>query len=254
MKSDQESVQHELGDAVPQERPFLTAAWRSLVMLSYEVEPALLEPYVPAGTTLDPFQGCYYLSLVAFRFLGTRVLGIPVPLHRDFDEINLRFYVRRGDRRGVVFIKEIVPMPAIAWVARLVYNEPYVWCRTRSDIRVPQDTVSQGSLSYEWHADGRWHAITARISGEPAPLVPGSEEEFITEHYWGYTPQRDGGTIEYRVTHPSWRVWTAEHGSHQVDIGQVYGKKFVEALSGTPRTAFVAEGSGVAVYRGKRIC
>ncbi|HEX7980960.1 MAG TPA: DUF2071 domain-containing protein, partial [Gemmatimonadaceae bacterium] len=108
---------------------FLTAEWRWLVMLNYEVPPEVLAPYVPRGTSLDLWQGHALVSVVGFRFIETRVIGVPIPFHRHFDEVNLRFYVRRelpgGEaRRGVVFIRELVPKPMIAWVARALYNEP----------------------------------------------------------------------------------------------------------------------------------
>jgi uncharacterized protein YqjF (DUF2071 family) len=87
--------------------PFLTAEWRDLAMLNYEIDAAVLRPFVPAGTELDAWGGRTFVSVVGFRFLGTRVRGVPVPGHRDFEELNLRFYVRRvaddGPRRGVVF-------------------------------------------------------------------------------------------------------------------------------------------------------
>src|SRR4026208_556537 len=93
--------------------PFLTAEWRRLAMLSFEIDPRVLSPLVPAGTELDEWQGRTFASLVGFLFLDTRVFGLAVPFHRNFEEVNLRFYVRRmasdGLRRGVVFVKEIVP-------------------------------------------------------------------------------------------------------------------------------------------------
>ena len=76
-------------------RPFLTARWRYLAMLNYEVPPEALAPLVPAGTELDSWQGKTFVSVVGFLFLDTRVLGIAIPGHRDFEEVNLRFYVRR---------------------------------------------------------------------------------------------------------------------------------------------------------------
>lgn len=234
--------------------PFLTAAWRDLVMLNYAIDPGLLAPLVPAGTELDAWDGTTYVSVVGFLFLDTRVLGLPIPFHRNFEEVNLRFYVRRmvdGEtRRGVVFVKEIVPRPAIALTARLLYNEPYVSHPMRHSPRVAS---SPREISYGWRREGAWEQLGARIEGEPAPLAPGSEEEFITEHYWGYTRQRDGGTIEYRVEHPSWRVWRALDASLDADIPSLYGETFRATLAAPPRSAFVADGSPVAVHPGKRI-
>jgi len=193
-------------------RPFLTAAWRDLAMLNYEVPPHLLAQLVPAGTELDEFAGVTLVSLVGFRFLDTRVLGIPVPGHRDFDEVNLRFYVRRrGEdgawRRGVVFVRELVPRRAIALVARWCYNEPYAAVPMRHDLALePAADGGPGRAAYSWQIGGRWHRLEVGTVGRPALPAAGSEAEFVTEHYWGYTAQRDGGCKEYQVAHPPWRV------------------------------------------------
>jgi len=236
------------------ERPFLTAAWRDLAMLNYAVAPDMLAPLVPAGTVLDTWQGTAYVSVVGFRFLGTRLLGVPVPLHRDFEEVNLRFYVRRpmpdGDRRGVVFVREIVPRRAIAAVARLAYNEPYVAWPMRHAV----DAAGAGaSVRYGWRRDGAWEGFVLRTDGAPALLVPGSEAEFITEHYWGYTRQRDGSTVEYRVTHPPWNVAPAAEASLDADVAALYGPAFADALAGPPASAFLADGSPITVYRPSRL-
>ena len=191
-----------MSPAVAAPRPFLTAEWLDLLMLNYVVPPARLEPFVPAGTVLDRWDGAAMVSVVGFRFVNTRVLGVAVPGHREFEEVNLRTYVRRiapdGPRRGVVFLRELVPRRAIAWVARALYNEPYRALPMRHAIA--RDGAVR-ELRYEWLASG-WNGIRARTEGEAAALVPGSEAEFITEHYWGYTRQRDGGTMEYQVAHP----------------------------------------------------
>ena len=179
-------------------------------MLNYEVSPDLLEPLVPAGVELDRWSGTLYVSVVGFVFRDTRVLGVPVPWHRTFEEVNLRFYVRRdvgGDsRRGVVFIREIVPRSAIAVVARLLYNEPYrALPMSRRLLRSSSDVAD---FEYAWRVAGEWSSIHARTAGSPRPLAVGSEEEFITEHYWGYSSLRGGGCVEYQVEHPRWRVWS----------------------------------------------
>ena len=234
-------------------RPFLTAAWRDLAMLNYAVAPDVLAPLVPAGTVLDTWQGTAYVSVVGFRFLGTRLLGVPVPLHRDFEEVNLRFYVRRpmpgGDRRGVVFVREIVPRRAIAAVARLAYNEPYVAWPMRHAVA---PSAGGASVRYEWRRGGAWEGLALRTRAPGASLIAGSEAEFITEHYWGYTRQRDAGTLEYRVEHPSWHVWSAERAWFTGPASTAYGPAFGEVLSSPPRSAFVAVGTPIAVHRGRR--
>ena len=235
---------------MPPPRIFLTAEWRSLVMLNYAIDPALLQPWLPRGVELDLWQGEALVSMVGFLFLRTRVLGVPLPWHRDFEEVNLRFYVRRrmveGWQRGVTFLREIVPRRAIAWTARTFYNEPYVACPMRH-------RVTAGGCEFAWHFGGRWNSLAAEISGEPVPIVAGSAEEFIFEHYWGYTRQRDGGTVEYQVEHPAWRVWAASNPRLDGDWAALYGAAFAKPLSGVPHSAFVAEGSPVTVRRGARL-
>lgn len=230
-------------------------------MLNYEVAADALAPYVPRGTTLDLWEGRALASVVGFRFLDTRVTGVPIPLHRDFDEVNLRFYVRRAlpdaeVRRGVVFIRELVPRPIIAWVARALYNEPYRAVTMRSDVpRAP--TERPGSLRYAWRRRTRgsrqWEHVAARAVGEATVPAAGTEAQFITEHYWGYTRQRDGGTIEYRVTHPTWRLRVAATASVEGEMAEFYGPEWREVLSAPPASAYLAEGSAVTVYRPNRI-
>ena len=238
-------------------RPFLRAEWRQLLMVNYEVDPATLLRRVPAGVVLDLYQGRALVSVVGFRFLRTRLLGIPVPLHRDFDEVNLRFYVRREMpdgtvRRGVTFVRELVPRAAIAIVARLAYNEPYRALPMRSEVPAGAPDAP-GALRFEWRRHGRWERVGARTAGAATALVPGSEAEFITEHYWGYTAQRDGGTVEYQVAHPPWRVRDAQAIELDVDVASLYGPEFAVPLAGAPASAFVATGSAVSVHRPRRV-
>ena len=236
--------------------PFLTARWESLVFLNYACPPRLLEPLVPAGTELDAWQGETLVSLVGFLFTDTRLKGIAIPWHRTFEEVNLRFYVRRttpaGElRRAVVFIRELVPRAAIATVARWTYNEPYQTVPMSHDIAL--DATTGGAAAYGWTYAGADYRLGATVRGAAAPLAPGSEAAFITEHYWGYTRQRDGGTVEYRVEHPAWRVWDRAEGHFTGAAGDLYGADFAAVVAHPPRSAFVAVGSEVAVQAGKRI-
>jgi len=169
---------------------FLTAEWRYLAMLNYEIDPAVLRPRVPAGTELDRWEGRTFVSVVGFLFLQTRVLGWSVPFHRDFEEVNLRFYVRRktddGWRRGVVFIKEIVPRRAIAAVARLAYNEHYVAMAMRHVIETEAGSLArEGAVEYGWRSGSSWSRLRVGTVGAPRAPVAGSAEAFITDHYWG---------------------------------------------------------------------
>lgn len=245
-----------MSDPLPSARPaFLTAEWRHLAMLNYEVNPEILMPWLPPATELDSWHGRTLVSVVGFRFLNTRVKGVPIPWHRNFEEVNLRFYVRRkaadGWRRGVVFIRELVPRTAIATVARVLYEEPY--------LAVPMShriTTADGiphSVEYGWTFRGSPCHLRVAAIGDWRPLQTGEEAEFITEHYWGYTRRRDGSTSEYQVTHPPWRVMAVTSSEFSCDIAGLYGAGFAESLKGTPHSALLAEGSPVTVYQGTRL-
>lgn len=263
---------------------FLTANWRYLAIVSWDIDPVVLQSLVPAGTSLDSWNGHTFVSIVGFLFLDTRVMGLTIPFHRNFEEINLRFYVRReaGDevRRGVVFVKEIVPRPAIALAARLFYNESYVSLPTSHTLTRPSGEVETSfrrssaiyrarpnklepqpvaredtfdSVRYTWRFGGRAHCVEVTPEGDPQPLVPSSEEEFIAQHYWGYARQKKGGAVEYRVAHPAWRAWQCRSSRFECDVEHLYGEPFAAALARPPSSAFLAEGSAVAVHRGRRI-
>jgi uncharacterized protein YqjF (DUF2071 family) len=236
-------------------RVFLRAEWRSLAMLNYQVDPSLLLRFVPSGTELDRWDEKVFVSLVGFRFLKAKVCGIPIPFHRDFDEVNLRFYVRRREgndlRRGVVFIKEIVPRLAIATVARAVYNENYVSLPMSHEIHPNVDAGL--AVKYEWESSSGWNRMSLITTGNPALPKNGSEEQFITEHYWGYAAQRNGVCMEYRVTHPPWRVWSVQAAKFEGDVVELYGQALAAAIGKAPTSAFLAEGSEVTVYRGRNL-
>jgi uncharacterized protein YqjF (DUF2071 family) len=239
-------------------RRFLSARWQNLLMLNYPADPALLKPLVPPGTQLDSWNGKTFVSLVGFQFFDTRVLGVPIPFHQNFPEINLRFYVRRlsseGWRRGVVFVKEIVPKSLIALVARWCYNENYVAFQMKANAQAASEVVGDNwQVSYAWQEHERWNSISAELSGTPIVAAPGTEEEFITEHYWGYVAQRTGAALEYRVEHPRWRVWRAARATLDCDVARCYGEQFSTALEAEPTSAFLADGSAITVYRGERL-
>jgi hypothetical protein len=240
---------------MPQEnRVFLSTEWRDLVMLNYEVDRALLQDYVPPGTVLDSFGGRTYVSLVAFQFRRTKLLGsLPVPFHADFEEVNLRFYVRRESgnevRRGVVFIAEIVPKWFVAKIARLAYGENYVCLPMKH-------SVMNGAIKkaeYEWRLNGAWCKLHAHASAAPAPAEEGSLEQFITEHYWGYSASLKTYSIEYRVDHVPWTVWTSTDAGFEGDASALYSLELGKVLRRRPDSAFIADGSRVILYSGKRI-
>jgi uncharacterized protein len=228
-------------------RPFLTANWRYLAMLNFVVDPKIVMSLVPPGTEIDFENDETFLSVVGFLFLDTRLLGLPIPLHRDFEEVNLRFYVRKKSadtwRRGVVFVRELVPKRAIALVARTFYGENYLALPMKHQI----DHVDPNlSVEYSWRRGRKWESIRMSASGEAQTIPAGSHAEFITEHYWGYTCFR-GGCSEYRVEHPRWKVWNADKFEFNAEVAMLYGPQFVEPLSAAPRSAFIADGSAIQV-------
>lgn len=226
-------------------------------MAQYVVKPKLLMPYLPRGVELDLFhhaggESRCYVSLVAFLFDRVRVKGLPVPLHTRFEEINLRFYVRRREedgsvKRGVVFIREFVPRRAIAWVAKRFYEEPYLAAPTRSEISPSGGTLT---AKYGWKMGGRWHTLSAVAYLPPQPIAPGSEEEFLTEHYWGYTKRSNGSTSVYQVEHPRWETYRLQSYEIAVDFEQLYGPEFGFLTERRVSSVLLAEGSGVAVRSG----
>ena len=224
-------------------------------MLNYEVDSSFLDKYVPCGTVLDSFRGRTYISLVGFRFCRTKLFGsLAVPLHSDFDEVNLRFYVRRkeGDenRRGVVFIAEIVPKQAVATMARRVYGENYVCLPMKHNICTDG---SKKTFEYQWQVKkNKWCKLTAQAMGAPEIPREGSLEQFITEHYWGYSNQRGGGSLEYHVSHVPWQVWLSTTARFEGDPSRLHGPALGRVLQGHPSSAFIADGSPVTVFRGRK--
>jgi uncharacterized protein len=213
---------------------------------------------VPPGTELDFFEGRTFVSLVAFRFVRTRVLGARIPLHENFEEVNLRFYVRRrvagGWRRGVVFIRELVPRLAIALVARIGYHENYVALPMTHEIRdVEEDGLRRVSAGYAWRSRQAFGNVRVRTSGTPVIAPRGSLAEFITEHYWGYSTRGASRTLEYEVRHDPWRMWTAVEATFSGELTSLYGQEFSRMLEDEPVSAILAEGSPVSISLPRKV-
>ena len=219
-------------------------------MANYEVAPELLEDRLPRGTSLDYHEGKLFVSLVGFMFLDTRVLGVPVPFHINFEEVNLRFYVKRETasetRRGVCFVKEIVPRYAIATVARVLYGEPYeCWRMTH--------TKTEREVGYGWQKNGSVNNLTVEIDQDLGVPAPDSHGEFIIEHYWGYTKRGDARCDEYKVEHPKWELFSVKNERINVDFGTTYGEKFAFLNDEKPFSILLAKGSEIAVYKGEKL-
>ncbi len=226
---------------------FLKAEWRKLAIANYQVNPDLLKQYVPAHTELDLWNGSCFVSLVGFMFLNTRMLGIKFPFHVNFEEVNLRFYVRYNDgevwKRGVVFIREIVPKPMLTLVANTIYKENYRTMPMKHDW---QEHHEGRTISYQWKCKGRWNSFSVDAKTDAIEITEGSETEFITEHYWGYA-QHGKKTVEYEVTHPRWKVYEVANYDINVDFGTVYGPDFTFLGDRKPDSVMLAEGSEITV-------
>lgn len=231
--------------------PFLSAEWRDLLIVNYEVAPARLLPFLPAGTELDLYEGKALVSFVGFRFLKTRVRGLAIPGHIDFEELNLRFYVRRTlpdgtVRRGVTFLGEIVPRTVIAWVARTLYGEPY-------HARPMRRVGDARGMAYECRVGGAWQGIRARAVGPSRPATEDPATAFITEHYWGHTRRSPTRTDEYQVGHPVWWVRDAVDIVNTIDPAALFGRSFTDLIRPLAHSACIAEGSPVTVHHGTRL-
>lgn len=233
---------------------FLSAEWRKLILINYAIEEKHLLPYLPAGTQLDTYNGICYVSLVGFMFVNTKLKGIPVPFHQNFEEVNLRFYVKHrtkngAERRGVVFIKEIVPKMMISFVANTLYGEHY------ETMDMDHSWLERdGLLEVEYKIEkDQWYSmkVIADLASEEIPVS--CEAEFITEHYWGYTKLSDTETSEYEVWHPRWKVHPVKSYSCDFDFGKVYGSDFVFINELKPFSVMLAEGSEIKVMEGGKL-
>ena len=234
---------------------FLSAEWRKLAILNYAADPASLKPFLPAHTELDVWNGVCYASMVGFLFANTRVLGVKIPFHVNFEEVNLRFYVKhqtpQGEwRRGVVFVRELVPKPAIAWVANSLYRERYSALPMRHSWVQETDKLS---VEYSWKYKGHWNHLGVRANAQAIPLKAGSEAEFITEHYWGYARWNDTQTMQYQVEHPRWELYPVDQWRADINFSAQYGPSFAYLNKAEPLSVFLAEGSEVSIKKGERI-
>jgi uncharacterized protein YqjF (DUF2071 family) len=233
---------------------FLTAEWKNLALFNYEVDAKILEKYVPPGTEIDLWNNRCYVSLVGFMFENTKVLGIKVPFHIDFEEVNLRFYVKRFEngewKRGVVFIKETVPKTAITFIANTLYNEHY---QTNEMMHYVSDNKESNSFVYQWKNHNKWNTIKVKTGKEELEIDLNSEAEFITEHYFGYTKYNKDTTFEYEVTHPRWEQLAIIDYKIDVDFEDNYGKDFAFLNESKPVSTFLAIGSKITVENKKKI-
>lgn len=229
-------------------KAFLTARWRHLIIATYAVDADVLLPFLPKGVRLDVWRGQALVSLLALEFHDVRVRGVPVPFHRAFPDVNFRCYARRdaGNESGVVFLKEIVPRRAVAFVARLAFNERFVARPISSSVEHTGEVLR---LTYVWQDGGRPHRLAARVRGAPQPIAPGSLEEFVTERRYGFVARRRGGLLTYAVDRRAWRHWRPTDFEVAADAAILYGERFSGLFEQPPMSVVVAEGSPIAVRK-----
>lgn len=233
---------------------FLKAEWKNLALFNYEIDAAILEKYLPAGTEIDIWNNKCYVSLVGFMFKNTKVLGFKVPFHTNFEEVNLRFYVKRFEngewKRGVVFIKEIVPKKAITFIANTLYQEHYETQKMRHEIIENKNT---NTFMYQWKNNKEWNTIEIETKKDLSKIEMDSEAEFITEHYFGYTQIDEETTFEYEVTHPRWEQFEVLNHRIDIDFEKNYGTDFKFLQTQKPTSIFLAEGSKITVKNKRKI-
>jgi uncharacterized protein YqjF (DUF2071 family) len=236
-------------------KEFLSGEWRKLIMINYVINPDILMKFIPRGTRIDLWNNNCYVSLVGFMFKNTRLKGIPIPFHLNFEEVNLRFYVQYPEnsiqdyKRGVVFIKELVPKPALTFVANTIFKEHYETCEMNHEWLNCDD---KQFVKYAWNIN-RWNSISVEARNELTEIRVGSEEEFITEHYWGYTLIDNETTSEYEVKHPKWKINEVLDYTINVDFESTYGQEFRFLNNERPTSVFLAEGSEISVYPSKKM-
>lgn len=231
---------------------FLKAHWRDLIIASYAVDEAILMKRLPPGLELDLFEGKAVCSLVGFGFHQTRVMGVRWPGYVNFPEINLRFYVRErdGDRRGVVFIRELVRSRFVAGVARGIYNEPYVQARITERI---EDDADTRRVCYEFQynrGSGRMEVEVDSVSTIPPE---NSTEHWFKEHQWGYGVSRRGKALRYEVQHPQWACHQVRSSTIDVDWGKIYGDEWAHMCDAHPVSVVLAKGSEIQVLGAQKL-
>jgi hypothetical protein len=229
---------------------FLTAEWKHLCLLTFAVPEELVKKRLPPGIEIDKFEDQTCVSFVAFDFLNTKVLGIPWPGLRNFPEINLRFYVKANNRRGVMFVKELVPNRLVAWVARATYNEPYEALPMISNVEITPEIVR---VSHQLSKNSVQHHLHIVAKNHPQLPNEKSTEHFFKEHQWGFGINRRGHILQYEVKHPHWQTLPVSDLDFAIDFGQLYGQEWSVLNDSQPISTVCAIGSKIEVYRPLRI-
>ncbi len=226
-------------------KPFLTAHWNDLLSFTFAVNPRPLQPYLPPDLELDLLDGQALISLVGFRFRQTRIFGCTWPGYRDFPELNLRFYVQEGDRRGVIFIREFVPLHMVSWIARWFYNEHYITAPLRHELERQGDRlIARCRLTL----GGQEHLLEIHAQAASVMTTEDSLDHRFKELHWGYNVDHQGRTRRYEVSHPPWRIFPVLQHRLQLDWRTVYGPEWQWLQDVQPLHVMLVEGSEVSVY------
>lgn len=226
-------------------RPFLTARWSDIMLLTFEAPEALLRRGIPPGVELDRWNGRAHVSIVALHMRDVRVLGWAILGFAAHPQVNFRTYVRRGGEPGVWFIRQFVPSRVIAAVGRLRYDEPF-WPTPirRRVVETPSELRAEYAVGPE--ALG-WHVSVAGSRAVRIP-EPGSHEHYLTERSFACRARADGALSVFRVVHPTWAVREVRSVDYRLDFGSLYGAEWEFLNKAEPASVVCAEGSAVAVY------
>ena len=233
---------------------FLRSNWLRLASANYIIEPHLLDKYIPKGTVLEEHNGKHYVSLVAFRYSQTRLLNIQVPFHTNFEEINLRFYVKRKIaphvwRSEVAFTKLFFPKTALTFVAKHIYKENYETKRMRHNW---SENDRQLLTSYGLKKN-RWHDFELMTEKESNVIDAHSSEAFFSKHYWGTSQINDNSCTIYKIEHPEWKVFRVNDWKINFDFNKVFGSEFKHLTDNKPESVYLYDGSEVVVHKKKII-
>jgi len=233
---------------------FLRAEWNNLILANYIVPKELLLPYLPFKTELDFFEGNAYVSLVGFQFLNTKVFGFSVPMHVNFEKVNFRFYVKYNDhgfiKRGVVFIKEIVPKIGISLIVNNFYTEKYA---TMNMKHFNMDNGENLEAGYEWSYKNKWNKLSAVANKRSKKILRDSCESFFTDHYWYYLKMSNARTYEYNIEHTPWETLKVASYNVECDFKAIYGEEFAFLNNTDPVTVLMTKGSEIRIYNKKII-
>lgn len=228
-------------------KTLLTAEWTNLLVATFETDKNLLQKFLPAKTELSDWNGKHFMSIVGFMFSKPRLLNITSPFYRKFEEVNLRFYVRRKEKNkwknGVVFIKEIAPSPLVGLVAKWLYHESFISLPMKHNLNI---TDAERNIEYRWKIGHSWNYIKIQASLSHS-LSPHTIEAFIADRHWAYTKAGDHRTFEFEIEHSPWNIFPSHSFEMNLDAAKIYGSEFAEYFHQKPLTVFLMDGSQTKV-------